>query len=499
MVSPCSPGYSDHWQRAGLLALGAFALIAWIYRRVIVEFLHPTNKPVPPKSAQSQNSPTKQSTSPDTAQTQNLPAKQPIARKFAAIQIPSSVTMTYRGSNAEYIVSNKDGSQLTEQEYLERAVPILKLQFPRNKKVEKALSPEVLDQLDQNEVGYIDQALDAKGLTAIKIPKTLYDIFYIAFRFETSASTLKKGDACEATTSLERFLRPSASLSPYRPDLLVEEKDVHEVFVTIDKGHIVSKIDAELNRYIFQDLTQRTYAQETLSWETLISVVDVLFRRIRSIYQANEEIFNSLYTQQCPSENCKMSEKPNGHRNHFVFRMCRNFVPPQSEILAVFKKALWLEFSQSSSVYTCYRGGQQEMEREPSAPVLHSGSYGHSLCSSCELDMGGAGAIPVEYTREYGYAYAVSLNKADYRQGSAGHLFFIPPAQRTARFRLVGEFTHPRTRIHQPSCPEETVHGMQNIHSGKVPYIVTTGSYATPELFEKEQLQYLDRQSHSLN
>ncbi len=301
--------------------------------------------------------------------------------------------------------------------------------------------------------------------------------------------------------------RPAAKIYGYRQDLLVQEKDVHTTFVKIDEENQVSKVNAGLNNYIFQDLTQRKYTQDALSWEAIVSVVDDLFHRIDSTAQINEREFNCLYTKECPSEKCKVAMKDleyvdylvPGHRNHYIFRMIRNFASTQTKILTVFKKALWHEFSQGSSVYTCYRGGQQEMELEQTAPVLHSGSYGHSLCSSCELDMGGAGAIPIEYTREYGYGYAVSINKADYRKSSAGHFFIIPPAQRTARFRLEGEFTHVRTRVHQPCSQEKTIHGMQNIAITKVPYIVTKGVYANPELFEKELRQYLDCHTSSLN
>jgi|GEM_PF-1625250 len=480
--------FSTQWHGTGLLVLATFSLIAWIYRRSIWEFFCSLN---PPQKA---------NLSP------NVPLKQPIPRKFTAVQIPSSVTLIYQGSNAEYIVFKKDGSPLTEQEYLDLAVPILKLQFPRNKEVEETLSPEILDQLDKNEVDYINKALEAKGLKAIKIPKSLYDIFYIAFRFSISASSLKDRDACQATTSLERFLDPAAHIYRYGDKVLVRENDIHEVFVKIDRENVTSKVDAGLNNYIFQDLTQKKHTQDTLSWEAIISVVDDLFQRIESISQTNKVELNCLYTQRCPSETCKVSKQDldhidhlmRGHRNHFVFRMIRNFVSTQTKLLTLFKKALWLEFSQSSSVYTCYRGGQQEMEQEPSAPVLHSGSYGHSLCSSCELDMGGAGAIPIEYAREYGYGYAISFNKTDYRKDSAGHFLVIPPAQRTARFRLEGEFTHVRTRVHQPSSPEEAIRGMQNIASAKVPYVVTPGVYSTPELFENELRKFLNCNTYSL-
>jgi hypothetical protein len=422
-----------------------------------------------------------------------------LPRNFTAIQIPNDPTIPYQGSNAEYIAFKNDGSELTKQEYLDLAVPILKLQFPRNKEVEATLSSAILNQLDQNEVNYIDKALSEKGLKAIKIPKTLYDIFYIAFRFSTSASSLKMENACQATTSLERFLHPPAEIYRYNPNLLLKEEDIHQVFVKIDKENITSTVDAELNNYIFQDLTKNN-VQEAPSWSAVLTIIDVLFHRINAISKENDKPFNRLYNMSCLSAACQIANDSlvRDHRNHYIFRMLRNFAPTEAKCLTVFKKALWHEFSQESSVYTCYRGGGQEMETEQSALGLHSGSYGHSLCSSCELDMGGSGAIPIEYARTYGYGYAVSIDKADYRKSSVGHFFSIPPAQRTARFRLNGEFTHVRTRVHQPGPQEETVHGMQNIAITKVPYLVTRGSYANSALFEKELRQYLDRQTRSL-
>lgn len=487
MIHSCTTGrlFSSQWHRNGFLIIGAVAMIALIYRRNIRAFFYPDNM------ISSQQTPSTQ---------------KPIPRNFTPIQIPSNVLITYQGSNAEYIVFKKDGSKLTEEEYLDLAVPILKLQFPRNTEIENTLSPEILDQLDQNESAYIYKALNAKGLTAIEIPKTLYDIFYIAFRFSTSASSLKEADGCQATTSLERFLYPSAEIYRYHPNLLVQESDIHKTFVEIDKEHISSKIDAELNNYIFQDLSQKKYEQNPLSWEATIAIVEDLFQRIDTISQTERVKFNCLYNKECPSQDCKVSKKKletndyliRGHYNHYIFRMTRNFAPTQVKLLTIFKKALWHEFSQGSSVYTVYRGGGQELEREQATPILHSGSYGHSLCASCEIDMGGAGAIPIEYTRQYGYSYAVSINKADYRKSRAGHFLIIPPAQRTARFRLNGEFTHVRTRVHQPSPQEKTVHGMQNIAVEKVPYIVTRGSYSNADSFQKELRHYLDGHTYTL-
>src|SRR3569832_1567827 len=117
MVTPCRSNilFSNQWHRTGLLVFGALSLIAWIYRKSIWERFYPSNHTPSQKPTLSPN----------------VPTKQPIPRKFKAVQIPNPVTITYQGSNAEYIVSKKNGTPLTEQEYLDLAVPILKLLFPR--------------------------------------------------------------------------------------------------------------------------------------------------------------------------------------------------------------------------------------------------------------------------------------------------------------------------------------------------------------------------------
>jgi hypothetical protein len=471
--------FSNRWYTIGFLAASVLALFAFTYRKTIYALFSVTPASSPPHTIP--------------------PKPAPIPRKFEAIQIPSEVTCTYQGSNAEYIVFKQDGSTLTKQEYLDLAVPILELQFPRNKGTEAKLTPEQLNLLDQDEVAYIDRELDAKGLQAIKIPKTLYDIFYIAFRFETSATALKKGDVCKTTTALERFIWPSASIWRYDANLLVQESNIHEIFIKINEEQVVSKVDAALNNYILSAHPWHPSANP-LKWETVTTLVDNLFKRILESMKQNEAILNCMYNGRCPSTECQVNQELlTRHRNHYVFRMVRNFADNQPQLVTVFKKALWLEFSSFSFVYTVYRGGGLATEPEKTAPSLHSASYGHSLCSSCELDMGGAGAIPIEYTRDYGHGYVLAIDKADYRKkGVTGHLFVIPPAQRTARFRLEGEFTHVRTRVHQPGPEETDVHGMQNIAVKKVPYIVTTGNFPNANAFDQELRRYEDRHTRVL-
>src|SRR5262249_17880561 len=100
-----------------------------------------------------------------------------LQRKFTHIEIPTDINFLYRGSNAEYIVLKKEGSDLKEEEYKTIAYPVLSQQFPRTMDIESKLTKEQLEALDSNEAEYIDKALDNENLKAIRIPKTLYDLF----------------------------------------------------------------------------------------------------------------------------------------------------------------------------------------------------------------------------------------------------------------------------------------------------------------------------------
>jgi hypothetical protein len=431
------------------------------------------------------------------------PEKELKTRQIQVIEIPDQVTTSYQGSNAEYIVFKQNGAELNEEEYVTSAVPILRLQFPRTQVAESTLSPEELTQLNKDEVAYIDTALKVKGLVAIKIPKTLYDIFYLAFRFEVSAQVPEQGDACEFAGSLTRFLRPAAEISRYQPNLCVTEEALDYRFQKIDAKHVVSKIDFALNQYILHDLTQKGLSNRELSWTEMASLVDTLSQRIIEIRKKNEAILNALYTQQCPSTICK-KKGDYQHYNHYVFRMARNFPFPRPDtpqrISTPIKRALYQEYSQKASLYTLYRGANLSTDyikqSDTNYDNVHSLSYGQSLCSSCELDMGGAGAIPLEYMREHGHGYTLTIDKNDYYKGNTKNLFIIPPAQRTARFRLNGEFTHARSRVYPKA--NTSVKGMGNFEIEKVPYIVTQGKFQSSEAFDQIVSDYLDQHGREI-
>src|SRR5262245_4703124 len=70
------------------------------------------------------------------------------SRKVTVVEIPDEVKIPYQGSNAEYIVFKIDHTPLTDKEYLEHALPVLQLQFPRNKEIEDSLTSNQLDDLD---------------------------------------------------------------------------------------------------------------------------------------------------------------------------------------------------------------------------------------------------------------------------------------------------------------------------------------------------------------
>ncbi len=406
-----------------------------------------------------------------------------------------SDTMTYQGSNAEYIVSKIDGSEIQEKEYLTSAVPILQLQFPRNQLTDSTLSSSDLEKLNHDELNYIEKELNAKGLSAIKIPKTLYDMFYIAFRVNTVAKVLEQGVCCKSFNSLERFLYPSAMI-----DILykgcIQNETIHKEFVTIDKEQEVSKVDFELNQYILQYLKKSGFESKKPCQKEVSSLVDGLWANLSKAAEGPlGNTISRLYSGRGLFE-CRKH-----HSNQTIFRILRNF--KDDNIFNILKQAISQEHTQKASVYTLYRGGdllndseEDKQSRESYKPV-HSISYGQSLFSSCELDAGGAGSIPLEYMRGLsGQGYGLIIDKNDFYQGRARNLFVIPPAQRTARFRLNGEFTHARSQVYP--VLGKNISGMQYTSLEKAPFIVTKGNFQSTRDFEQALNNYLTDHGNKL-
>jgi hypothetical protein len=402
-----------------------------------------------------------------------------------------SNSIPYQGSNAEYIVLQEDGSNLSEEKYLSLALPVLRTQFPRTQEIESKLTPIELDRLNDDEVGAIDQALANQHLKALKIPKTLYDMFFMAFRFDQAVDAFNQQEKCKATQSLKRFISPPASVNKYQKDLIASEKTIEEAFVKVDKDLVVSKVDFELNQYIAAYLNKNNISE--LQWADVKMIYEDLRKHILEIHENNSNIFDTLYSGECLSgTNCSAS-----HRNHSIYRIFRNFSETNHVLNAAIVKALWQEYSERSSIFTLYRGGDLTADnhrplRDAKEKSVHSISYGQSLFSSSEMDFGGAGAIPIEFIREYGNGYCLKIDKRDYRNGVAGQLFVIPPAQRTARFRLDGEMTHARSRIfHEAPTESIKVSGMQWMQVTKVPFIMTQGDFKTREQFNTVLGQYI--------
>lgn len=94
-------------------------------------------------------------------------------------------------ANAEYLVLNGEGKPCTFEEYQSTALKITDQRFPRFQEPD----PETLVRLQHNEAKELKHNLKNAGITPVKIPKTLYDLFYWHFYLQDMAhSEVREAD-----------------------------------------------------------------------------------------------------------------------------------------------------------------------------------------------------------------------------------------------------------------------------------------------------------------
>ncbi len=395
--------------------------------------------------------------------------------------VNTGFSSTYRGSNAEYIVYKADRSELSESEYLSSVVPILRLQFPRLKTTEAQLTEAELIELDRNERDYLNTLFHKQGFETVTIPKTFYDLFYLAYRCETLRHAILSKNPYSALESLDRFTLPStghlytdiSQISPIGPD---------QYF--IETEHSASKIDFELNQYIAHEFSEHKSRKNP---QELIAAINDIIATLRD------------------SESSGNRVDPGHHLG--LLRMCCYFADERYR--AIWLHAIQREWTQDPSIYTLYRGGTLSLTRypQPFENCFHySVSFGPGICSSIEHD---DGAIPFNFMCQWHEAYGLEINKTDYRTGTAHRLLHIPPAQRTERFRIVGELTHARTKIYDDgSHLQPRVHGLGTLtaletpkktsYVQKLPYLFAQNHFSSAQEFTGTLEQYFTTHSHAL-
>lgn len=326
-------------------------------------------------------------------------------KKIVKIEIPTHVEMPYQGSNAEYIILKQDGAPLSEEDFKTLAYPILSLQFPRTKATESQLSPEQLNALDSDEVSYINTQLNEKGMSAIIIPKTLYDLFYVSYRLDDAVAASKTSDKKMALKKMEEFRFPTASVSickrsgnTFRIES-VNDQEIHNEFSQcLNKSGLLTKVEFQLNQYILNFLKSYQISKH-LNWELTLKLFHSLIDHIKQTFNENANVFHSLYIGQGFNYD-------DSSLNHALYKIGESLGNPKCQEALL--KTLWWEYSQDAGIFTIYRGGRVEKDDNIKFPDksigltamrLNSLSFGQSWLISFENDNSGAGAIPLEYVK----------------------------------------------------------------------------------------------------
>ena len=335
----------------------------------------------------------------------------------------------YRGSDAEYIISNRDGSRLSQTTYVEVALTQLEFQFPRNRVTDAILSAERITELNRNEPECIEKLLSEQNLTSQPIPKTLYDLFYVAFRIEQLAKSLKKGKE-EGIEDLKRIKDEIYDcIAEQTEDLEAQAKGE----APQEKPHL-SKLDFEINEYISGYLKQEGVQDRRLNRENITTLFNALWPTVsmQDMEKELEEKFERLTKGLSPFEKRKYCDGLS------ILCVSKILKGNRQNFRKLYELAIDLEFSQDPSYYTLYRlietFGQQNTESTADkAPNITA--LGNSLLSGAEgkniysLKL----SHPIHDYSQTVYRIPVLKEGIDYPNKKPDFLQLIP-SKRSARF-----------------------------------------------------------------
>lgn len=376
--------------------------------------------------------------------------------------------LVYPGSDAEYIISKSGGSSPDRETYVDVALPILKLQFPRNRATDDKLSADRIAKLNLNEPECIEKSLNDKSLTSQPIPKTLYDLFYVAFRIDQLAEILKKGgkEGCQLLDEIEECEIPI--IMPERDSTL---ESIHDVFLENEEEPSFSKLRFELNKYILDCLKQEGLEGKVLNQENILGLVDKLWPKV-SMENMEEDLrkaVSSLRKGQCPF-GANGKRHPTGVISQIgiIFRVSQIFETNSQSLLELFKETISLECSQEPSYYTLYRlensysKGSQSSVDFTSYPNFYqvSTALGNSLLSGSAAKDAVSLKLSLPTLKFGETVYRVKIKKEDFYKGEYPFLE-LPPSKGLAR--LMQDHDRAFCRINVPNSktrkPLEVVKG----------------------------------------
>lgn len=390
--------------------------------------------------------------------------KIPTAEVISSV-VPEKADFAYRGSNAEYLVLNKEGNACTFEEYQTIALGITSLRFPRPEK--DVIEAEALEKLHANEAEEIESRLKDAGLTPVKIPKSLYDLFYWRFYLEdmTHAKTKPEDTAKIFKVAKERFERgekdsPDPSWRKIDRVYAYKDKGEGDIAIHVPKidfdlsgkegpyGPVIAnryrkqeadenyqKVTYELNERIFSYLKTQDIDPTDLSWENMRKVTLSLINDIDATMKL--DVWNK---EQCLGRPVEFGRKYLGNKERI-----------HQFILG----AIWHEYKAPPNVYTVYRGAELHKDlKESDNP--YSFSFGHSPFGGLQFD--GSSGSPMSYSDKT--LYALDIDIEDYEKGGeAAQVIFIPEARGPNRITEHAEVGHVRSKWKYQKDSDQTILG----------------------------------------
>lgn len=387
-------------------------------------------------------------------------------------------TATYRGANPEYIVYKGSGEPLSFTEYQENVLPIINQSFPE-------ITPELTNpcqaELDNNEALCIKTMLEKKGYHVLVIPKVLYDLMYVYFRYhelyEHHSPYLKKYYEARINTDIkyviaekEKHVTPidnwlgSATETPKVQEKVLSQDQFAE-FLKEEKVSLQVPILNVSFEGVFKDYQNRennllyqkaeySFNNQVLQYfkEMRINLkVSPLYLReltINDMLTMANDIFEKLY---------KKNDDKFMSVDRDAFNLKRRLLDPSMKdvVKKIILEVLLHEFSLDPAYYTLYRTKQFKRNS-----LIESISFGQSVLSGIEYDNLSGSPLTIKLQNPERHVYYLDVKKSDYHnpKTAASNLLFIPPARRINRTIGTGEFWHVRSKF--PIDPKTTIDGI---------------------------------------
>lgn len=353
------------------------------------------------------------------------------------------------------MILNHQGHPCTFEEYQNKAIPLTSQRFPRPR--EHYIDPIVLEKLQENETEIIEKEIKNENLIPVKIPKTLYDLFYWRFHMEDRLTAVAKKEAlnkiqtiaqnkiekAKTTNDLYSYLKPKRyvylplagelKIACHAPkiDFKLEHgkqpygQVIENLYMKQEGEEKYQKVSWHLNERIIAYLKAQSIDPIHLDWENMrkitLSLLDEIDQRYDHSVLLNrkEETFGKIAD------------------------FSRVYYKNKDRIKSFILGAVWHEYQAPPNVYTIYRGAVvNKDDLESSEPF--SFSFGHSPFGGIQYD--GASGSPISYAQKD--LFAVDINIGDYEKGlESSRMVFIPPARGINRIVECGEVGHVRSKV----------------------------------------------------